>query len=96
MNTAARGNSISETVQTQTARRLDRLDDEARLARARKVLAEAVGIDSHIDTIQRVLVMEENLGERHDQGCVDLPRLREGGMRAPFFAFWVPDIRRLS
>jgi len=59
------------------------------LARARKLMAEAVGIDSHIDTIQRV-VKGEDLGERHDTGHVDLPRLREGQMHAPFFALWVP------
>jgi membrane dipeptidase len=28
--------------------------------------------------------------KRHDVGHVDLPRLREGEMRAPFFALWVP------
>lgn len=60
------------------------------LKQARKVLAESVGIDSHIDTIQRVLVMGEDLGQWHDAGHVDIPRLREGGMHAPFFAFWVP------
>src|SRR5262249_52440017 len=59
------------------------------LARARKLMAEAVGIDSHIDTIQRG-VMGEALGERHDVGHVDLPRLREGEMHAPFCALWVP------
>ena len=59
------------------------------VARARKLMAEAVGIDSHIDTIQRV-IMGEDLGKRHDVGHVDLPRLREGEMHAPFFALWVP------
>jgi membrane dipeptidase len=63
---------------------------DSTLARAREVLADSIGIDSHIDTVQRVLVMGEDLGERHDAGHVDLPRLREGGMHAPFFAFWVP------
>jgi membrane dipeptidase len=62
---------------------------EDALAPARKLLAEAVGIDSHIDTIQRV-VIGEDLGIRSDAGHVDLPRLREGGIHAPFFAFWVP------
>src|SRR5215469_8589112 len=62
---------------------------EDTLARARNLMAEAVGIDSHIDTIQRV-VMGEDLGKRHDAGHVDFPRLREGEMHAPFFAFWVP------
>jgi membrane dipeptidase len=62
----------------------------ADLAAARKVLADSIGIDSHIDTVQRVLVMGEDLAKRWDVGHVDIPRLREGGMRAPFFALWVP------
>src|SRR5580698_2765123 len=58
--------------------------------RARKLATEAIGIDSHIDTVQRVLVMGEDLGKRWDVGHVDIPRLREGGTHAPFFALWVP------
>lgn len=65
-------------------------DPQDTLARARKLMAEAIGIDSHIDTIQRVLAMGEDRCKRHDEGHVDLPRLCEGGMLAPFFAFWVP------
>ena len=53
-------------------------------------MAEAIGIDAHIDTVQRVLVMGEDLGRRWDAGHADLPRLREGEMHAPFFAMWVP------
>src|ERR1700752_5514790 len=59
-------------------------------ARARKLAAEAIGIDSHIDTVQRVLVMGEDLGTRWTVGHVDIPRLHEGGTHAPFFALWVP------
>ena len=62
------------------------LDD---VAAARKLMAEAVGIDSHIDTIQRVM-MGCDLGTRSDAGHVDFPRLREGKMHAAFFALWVP------
>ena len=58
--------------------------------RARRLAAEAIGIDSHIDTVQRLLVMGEDLGKRWDVGHVDIPRLREGGTHAPFFALWVP------
>lgn len=32
--------------------------------RARKLAAEAIGIDSHIDSVQRILVMGEDLGKR--------------------------------
>jgi membrane dipeptidase len=59
-------------------------------ARARKLAAEAIGIDSHIDTVQRVLVMGEDLAKRWNVGHVDIPRLHEGGTHAPFFALWVP------
>jgi membrane dipeptidase len=58
--------------------------------RARTLAAEAIGIDSHIDTVQRVLVMGEDLRKRWDAGHVDIPRLQEGGTHAPFFALWVP------
>src|SRR5580658_4604329 len=60
------------------------------LARARRISAEAIGIDSHIDTIQHVLVDGVDLANRLPNGMVDFPRLREGGMKAPFFALWVP------
>jgi len=68
----------------------DQANVEDMIALARKLMAEALGIDSHIDTIQRVLVMGEDLGQRHAVGHVDFPRLREGEMHAPFFALWVP------
>jgi membrane dipeptidase len=60
------------------------------MARARRIAAEAIGIDSHIDTIQHVLVDGVDLADRLSNGHVDLPRLREGGTKAPFFALWVP------
>jgi membrane dipeptidase len=60
------------------------------MARARRISAEAIGIDSHIDTIQHVLVDGVDLAQRLPNGMVDFPRLREGGMKAPFFALWVP------
>ena len=60
------------------------------MARARRISAEAIGIDSHIDTIQRVVFSNADLATRLNYGHVDFPRLREGGMKAPFFALWVP------
>src|SRR5215470_12243838 len=52
--------------------------------------AQNIGIDSHIDTVQRVLIDQVNLAQRSPMGHVDIPRLREGGVNAPFFALWVP------
>lgn len=59
-------------------------------ARARRIHAETIGIDSHIDTLQRVLNGKEDISRRTGKGHVDLPRLKEAGMRAPFFALYVP------
>src|SRR5580693_4170462 len=52
--------------------------------------AQSIGIDTHIDTAQRVLIEGVDLTQRLKDGQVDIPRLREGGMNAPFFALWVP------
>ncbi len=60
------------------------------LARARQLATQYIGVDSHIDTIQRELILHEDLAQRATHGHADLPRLREGGVRAPFFALWVP------
>ena len=62
---------------------------EDNLAAARDLMSKMIGIDAHIDTIQRVL-LGGDLGRRSNEGHADIPRLREGGMRAPFFSLWVP------
>src|SRR5207247_4098092 len=54
--------------------------------RARRVHASLVGVDSHIDTLQRVLNENVDVSRRQPTGHVDLPRLKEAGMVAPFFA----------
>lgn len=89
MNPIAKPSSSMPMVTPENLRGIDEGKLEGYLTRARQLMAEAVGIDSHIDTIQRVM-LGEDLGQRHDTGHVDLPRLRAGEMHAPFFAFWVP------
>jgi membrane dipeptidase len=57
---------------------------------ARRLQSQVIGIDGHNDTVQRILYAHADLAQRSSQGMVDLPRLRDGGMHAPFFALWVP------
>jgi membrane dipeptidase len=57
---------------------------------ARRIQAEVLGIDGHNDTMQRVLIEKVDIGQRLSTGMIDLPRLEEGGVHAPFFALWVP------
>ena len=52
------------------------------MARARRIQSEVIGIDTHIDTAQRLLIGGVDIGKRLPDGQVDLPRLREGGMHA--------------
>ena len=47
-------------------------------------------IDTHVDTTQRLVFDDFDLGVRHTDGSVDIPRMREGGVSAIFFAIWVP------
>ena len=88
MSVNVKKNSSVNTVEHHTLTQRRKLDDIP--ARARKIASEAIGIDSHIDTVQRILVMDEDLARRWEVGHVDIPRLHEGGTHAPFFALWVP------
>jgi len=49
------------------------------LSCAKRISAESIGIDTHIDTLQRVLNENIDIGRRLADGQVDLPRLKEGG-----------------
>lgn len=68
-----------------------RVDDH----RAQRLLARAVVIDLHSDTTQRILDEGINLANRYDDGQVDIPRMREGGITAMFFAS-NPNSRELT
>ncbi len=59
-------------------------------ARARSLHFSSLVFDTHADTPQRFFFDHFDLARRDARGCVDLPRLREGGVGAIFFALWVP------
>ena len=51
-----------------------------------------LGIDTHVDTTQRMLDSHDDIAQRLPNGHLDLPRMREGGLGAAFFSIWVdPD-----
>ena len=58
--------------------------------RAREIHFSSLVLDTHTDTPQRLLFDRFDLAKRDAEGCVDIPRLREGGVGAVFFALWVP------
>ncbi len=49
----------------------------------------SIVIDTHDDTTQRLLDPNFDLGIRHTDGNIDIPRMREGGLTAIFFSIWI-------
>src|SRR5438093_8501301 len=60
--------------------------------RAKQLHERAIVIDSHDDTTQRLLFEKGfDIGVRHANGNIDIPRMKEGGLDALFFSIWVPS-----
>ncbi|PYP00461.1 MAG: membrane dipeptidase [Gemmatimonadetes bacterium] len=53
------------------------------------MLQQPIIVDGHIDTPQRMLDMKADITARLEDGHVDVPRMREGGLTAAFFSIWV-------
>jgi len=63
--------------------------NDAIAARARKLHFSALVLDTHIDVTPK-LQTEWRFTERHTDGAVDLPRMREGGLDGLFFSIFMP------
>lgn len=53
---------------------------------AEKIHEKTLTVDTHCDTPMDMARSDFDLGERHSEGCVDFPRMIEGGLDAEFFA----------
>ena len=62
-------------------------------ARVDRLLQRAVAIDLHDDTTQMILDEGYNLGEKHDYGQVDIPRMRAGRVSGLFLSLWTDSAR---
>jgi membrane dipeptidase len=62
-------------------------------ARVERLLQRAVVIDLHDDTTQMIVDEGYNLGEKHDYGQVDIPRMRAGHVSAVFLSIWTDSDR---
>lgn len=56
------------------------------IRQAEKIHKKYLTVDTHCDTPMRLMESGFSIGEKHDNGCVDLPRMKEGGLDAEFFA----------
>jgi membrane dipeptidase len=60
-------------------------------AKARQLHFSSIVIDTHVDTTQRLIDGDFDLGARNEKGSIDIPRMKEGGVGAVFFAIWMPS-----
>jgi len=66
------------------------VNDEAQLIkRANKIHVSILTIDSHCDTPLNLMRSDFDLGVKHEDGCVDFPRMKEGGLDCEFFAVFI-------
>ncbi|MDH4220490.1 MAG: dipeptidase [Candidatus Aminicenantes bacterium] len=68
--------------------------EEALIARAGEIHERVLTVDTHADTPLHMLREDWNIAERHEpgergSGNIDLPRMKEGGLDAEFFAVFV-------
>jgi membrane dipeptidase len=56
---------------------------------AKKLHSSSIVIDTHDDTTQRLLDPKFDLAIRHNDGNIDIPRMKEGGLDAIFFSIWI-------
>ncbi len=59
-------------------------------ARARRLHERAIVVDTHVDAPYTLEKKWADVGERGATPHFDIPRAREGGLTAPFFAIYVP------
>ncbi|HQK69717.1 MAG TPA: membrane dipeptidase, partial [Bacteroidales bacterium] len=65
-------------------------DSEKQLIRkAEKIHKSILTIDTHCDTPINLMRSDFDPGKRNDLGCVDFPRMKEGGLDAEFFAVFI-------
>ncbi len=59
--------------------------------RARRLHRDALVFDAHVHVINREFYLGGDIGQRLPGGQVDLPRAREGGLKALFFSLFVSE-----
>lgn len=63
--------------------------ENAILKRADRIHAKILTVDTHCDTPMNLARPGFDLGKKQDYGCVDFPRMKEGGLDAEFFAVFI-------
>jgi membrane dipeptidase len=65
-------------------------NNEEHLKRRAEKLHDAIlTVDTHCDTPMDIIESDFDLGINHENGCVDFPRMKKGGLNAEFFAVYI-------
>jgi membrane dipeptidase len=62
--------------------------EEQLMKKANRIHASILTVDTHCDTPMDFSNPDFDLGVKHEDGCVDFPRMKEGGLNAEFFAVY--------
>jgi len=71
-------------------------NDRQLIRLAEKIHEKTLTVDTHCDTPMEMAKSDFDLGERHTDGCVDFPRMIEGGLNAEFFAVFTSQGPRID
>jgi membrane dipeptidase len=63
--------------------------EEQLVKKADRIHSSILTVDTHCDTPMSFEESDFDLGERHNDGCVDFPRMVEGGLNSEFFAVFI-------
>ena len=64
-------------------------EEEKAIRKADKMHLNMLTVDTHCDTPMRLAGTGFDLGSKSEKGCVDFPRMKEGGLDAMFFAIFI-------
>jgi membrane dipeptidase len=64
-------------------------EEEKASRKADKLHLNMLTVDTHCDTPMRLARTGFDLGSKNEKGCVDFPRMQEGGLDAEFFAIFI-------
>ncbi len=64
-------------------------NEDKLIRHADKIHNDFLTVDTHCDTPMNLVESDFDLGVKHDKGCVDFPRMKEGGLDAEFFAVFI-------
>jgi membrane dipeptidase len=63
--------------------------EEQLVRKADRIHSSILTVDTHCDTPMSFAESDFDLGVKHEDGCVDFPRMTEGGLHAEFFAVFI-------